>query len=135
MRIRLTPHQCERWKALDELGGRCVRCGITDKRCLEIEHKDGDGYLEVGRISGGPGSNARGMTASTIRKKRLSGELLVRFQAMCANCHAIKSFEKGEKRARGDSSRFDVWDCRRVVAPHADVAGDDIAAPTSLKTC
>src|SRR5438094_515100 len=27
-------------------GGKCVRCGFSDKRALQIDHVNGDGYIE-----------------------------------------------------------------------------------------
>jgi hypothetical protein len=67
------------------LGNACRNCGNNDRRVLQFDHIDNDGHLErpFGRASGG-GSYKRDLQ---IRKQPS------RFQILCANCHAIKTFE------------------------------------------
>jgi hypothetical protein len=73
------------------LGGKCIRCGVTDSRVLEIDHINGDGWKERGK-------NFRWQTylynsPGTLRNAM---ENLDRFQLLCANCHAIKTEEDSE---------------------------------------
>jgi hypothetical protein len=67
------------------LGDACRNCGNADRRVLELDHINNDGYLErpLGRANGG-GSYKRDLQ---VRKHP------AKFQILCANCHAIKTFE------------------------------------------
>lgn len=71
------------------LGSKCVRCGFTDKRALQIDHVNGGGQRE-----------RRALKNSKIRESRIILESLSRgeekYQLLCANCNWIKRFENGE---------------------------------------
>lgn len=76
-----------RLRVLEMLGDKCVRCGFTDKRALEIDHIHGGGGKELRRYS------------SSVYKQYLlrKGEGL---QLLCANCNRIKKHERHEFRKR-----------------------------------
>ena len=79
--------QERRWKIklqmIERLGGRCVRCGETDPRVLEINH-----------INGGGGKERHLAKAVLIvQGKRKTEDLDLR----CANCNLIYEFEQGRR--------------------------------------
>jgi 5-methylcytosine-specific restriction endonuclease McrA len=65
------------------LGGKCVRCGFTDTRALQVDH-----------IHGG-GQDDRKLSWPAFYRLVLEkrGE---RYQLLCANCNWIKKHEQGE---------------------------------------
>lgn len=73
-----------RAKVFKKLGNKCVKCGFTDKRALQIDHIFGGGYKEN-----------RGHSVSTNLKRVLRyGKK--RYQILCANCNWIKRHERKE---------------------------------------
>ena len=66
--------------------------GCTDKRCLQIDHRLGDGAVD--RKSGSQGSN------SFLR--RVLMDETNRYQLLCANCNWIKRKVNGEDNARNN---------------------------------
>lgn len=79
----------ERRKLIEAMGGKCVRCGFSDHRALQIDHVLGDGYSECV------------LTKSGYRGRSYSfGDILAdktgRYQLLCANCNWIKRYENGE---------------------------------------
>lgn len=84
-----------RLAAVEALGSKCVRCGFTDKRALQIDHIHGGGSKE---------RKERGFSVNFHRHVLLSflkGE--GKYQLLCANCNWIKRFENNEARGRIDS--------------------------------
>lgn len=80
-----------RMRTLGALGGRCVKCGFSDERALEIDHVDG---LECG---------SRNHRKTKVKYRAiLAGVIPLReVQILCANCHAIKTREeKAQDRAK-----------------------------------
>lgn len=73
----------ERHAAFRFLGGRCVRCGCEDWRCLQIDHIEGDGYRQ---------------THKRQDQRRAAKGDIEGLQLLCANCHAIKTHEVDSKR-------------------------------------
>lgn len=74
-----------RLRAIDALGGRCVRCGFdVDARALQIDHISGDGAKD--RVKKGTSYYYH------ILNNLGSG----RYQVLCANCNVIKRAEKQE---------------------------------------
>jgi len=76
-----------RSEVLTFLGNKCVRCGETDIRCLQVDHVNGGGVQELRRIRG----------ATYFRKvfqelKRGSKA----YQCLCANCNWRKRYEREE---------------------------------------
>lgn len=74
-----------RQAAIDKLGGCCVRCGFSDPRALQIDHKNGGGCKERTLL----GSNR------LIFKKIVDGQI-EEYQLLCANCNWIKRVENYE---------------------------------------
>jgi len=66
------------------LGDKCVKCGFSDKRALQVDHKDGSG------------ADAResGRTGIRLLEDVLSNP--EEYQILCANCNWIKRVENGE---------------------------------------
>lgn len=77
-----------KWKeaALDLLGGKCVRCYFSDKRALQFDHINGDGYLTNKSRNA---AHYKHIFKSVTNKEN-------RFQILCANCNWIKRFENNE---------------------------------------
>jgi predicted HNH restriction endonuclease len=67
--------------AIEALGGVCTWCGIDDYRVLEIDHVDGGGHRERSTTD-----------RITIWKAITDGTRRDEFQALCANCHRIKTY-------------------------------------------
>jgi hypothetical protein len=70
-------------EAIEALGGACVQCGNDDRRVLQIDHVDGDGHLDKC-----PG----GKRYWYVVLKDIAAGLVARYQLLCANCHAIKTW-------------------------------------------
>lgn len=69
--------------SLEYLGGKCQVCGNSDHRVLQFDHID-------------PTSKIAKVTTFFNRKNRtLLIEELKKCQLLCANCHAIKTYEEG----------------------------------------
>jgi 5-methylcytosine-specific restriction endonuclease McrA len=69
-------------KAVALLGGKCCRCGCDDIRCLEIDH--------IIPIRGD-----RSMYGDKLFRSIVNGGSTDNLQVLCANCHAIKTYEDG----------------------------------------
>ena len=72
-----------RQKALEILGGKCKNCDVTDFRCIQFDH-----IIPEYRGSHIPHSSqaiARQIVAGKLTDKQI--------QPLCANCHAIKTYE------------------------------------------
>lgn len=72
-----------RKQALDALGGKCVRCGEDDPIVLHLDHIAGDGGADKRKRS------------SWERLRAVPNEV-DRYQLLCANCHARKTYEAGD---------------------------------------
>lgn len=71
---------------IDRLGRKCVKCGFSDIRALQIDHKEGGGKKEINSFKG----NYRNYY------RMILGTNLERFQILCANCNWIKRYENNE---------------------------------------
>ena len=90
---KATPEQRGQWnrqaylnlraKAIAALGGKCLHCGFSDERALQIDHKNGGGGIELKSIG-----------ALKIYKAAKDGH--PDYQLLCANCNWIKRAEMGE---------------------------------------
>lgn len=81
--VELRRYREQRKKAIEKLGGKCVRCGFDDWRALQFDHVNG----------GGNRGGARGRVHYLRRLiDAVNGEL----QLLCANCNCIKRYECGE---------------------------------------
>jgi hypothetical protein len=75
-------------KVFTKLGNKCVRCGFSDPRALQIDHVHGGGMKELREIS-----------PSAYHKKVLA-DTEGNYQLLCANCNWIKKSENGESTRR-----------------------------------
>jgi len=73
---------------IEKLGGKCIRCGFSDKRALQIDHINGGGLREQKLIQ-----------TSGIHRKILHGS--DGYQLLCANCNSIKRWERPGKEGVG----------------------------------
>lgn len=69
--------------SLDLLGEKCCQCGITDSRVLQIDHIFNDGKVD------------RKDTRDTQVRLEKIIKYPEKYQLLCANCHAIKTYEFG----------------------------------------
>ena len=83
--IRKTRQYIERKeKVIQVLGGKCVKCGFTDIRALQVDHVNGNGHKE----------------SKTIGYYGIYGRILAGqiegYQLLCANCNWIKRYDNSE---------------------------------------
>lgn len=78
--------QKNRAAVIAHLGGLCVRCGFSDIRALQIDHVNGDGFMD-----------RRTRNAHTLYKA-VRTDTQGRYQLLCANCNWIKMHEQREYR-------------------------------------
>jgi hypothetical protein len=76
-----------RWEVLESLGGACLHCGLTDLRVLQIDHVFDDGYKHRKRGSGSYHTYLRGIADEVYAGSD-------RYQALCANCHVLKTWHR-----------------------------------------
>lgn len=74
---------------IEAMGGKCVRCGFSDKRALCIDHINGGGTQERNQF----GHNTQKYYVF-ILDNLPSGK----YQLLCANCNAIKEYEERERK-------------------------------------
>lgn len=75
-------------KVLDLLGHACVACGYDDIRALQIDHINGDGWVERRKRNGNKMNRGYGYP---FLKQVLEDPLVKqKFQILCANCNWIK---------------------------------------------
>lgn len=74
---------------IERLGGKCVKCGFSDIRALQIDHVRGGGNKEREEL----GSN-RAMYVKII--KEIEDGVVGNYQVLCANCNWIKKNENKE---------------------------------------
>lgn len=70
------------------LGNKCIRCGFSDPRALQIDHVHGKGLDERKQINSGS------RFYLIILNKIKSGSK--DYQLLCANCNCIKRHENNE---------------------------------------
>lgn len=82
----------ERITVINSFGGKCVHCGFSDMRALQIDHINGGGCKEK-----------RGWKSSDklyytyLLESFLNGEN--KYQLLCANCNWIKRYENNENKS------------------------------------
>lgn len=87
------------------LGGKCIRCGFSDKRALQIDHVHGGGRRHAGRKYGKKFTKhgthqAGGISNYVVYLNKILNEIKAGskdYQLLCANCNWIKKFEENEK--------------------------------------
>ena len=113
-RISVRSHYTEQKEALYKLlGSVCKHCGFSDKRALQIDHINGDGYLTNWR------SGAKHGRLRFAFKRLLSDpEISTKLQILCANCNWIKRVENKEYYTGKTGLQHPV-DSRGVTDRHA----------------
>ena len=76
----------------------CVKCGFSDERALQFDHWDGGGRKHRKSL---PSGSAYYRALKTMK----DSELITIFQVLCANCNAIKRYEK-ESRGWTNASSY-----------------------------
>lgn len=74
-----------RIKIFELLGNKCIRCGETDWRCLQVDHVNNDGYNERKKIRG-----SWAYYKHILEKIKLGSK---DYQLLCANCNWKKRYE------------------------------------------
>jgi hypothetical protein len=80
----------KRVAVLSALGDKCNRCGFSDTRALQIHHTVGS-YREDKKVFG---------TGAHYYRNVLKLISTGKYELLCANCHAIETFEQGSQRRR-----------------------------------
>ncbi len=78
----------QRKLAIDILGGKCIRCGFSDIRALQIDHIHGDGYADRKKKSHWRHQHKFITERPEEAKKK--------YQVLCANHNRIKAIENKE---------------------------------------
>ena len=65
------------------LGGKCIKCGFSDYRALQIDHLNGGGHKEI-----------RDLGHYQMYKRVYAHP--EDYQLLCANCNSIKRYENNE---------------------------------------
>lgn len=76
-------------KAFNVLGNKCIKCGFSDVRALQIDHINGGGFKE---------RKEKGAGGIVIYKRIISNKFNNLYQLLCANCNWIKRFNNNEQR-------------------------------------
>lgn len=76
-----------RFQVLEALGGRCVRCGFSDARALQVDHVHDDGYVD---------RKERGVSFQRLMYNAILAGEQDQYQLLCANCNWIKRWEATE---------------------------------------
>jgi len=79
----------KRTEALKLLGNKCIKCGFSDIRALQVDHINGGGSED--KKSKGRASYFNYVIKSVLKKEN-------KFQLLCANCNWIKRVENNEIR-------------------------------------
>ncbi len=79
-----------RMKAIEMLGGKCVKCGFSDERALQFDH-----------INGGGNKLRAGSSGYYVHmyKEIIAGTHIHPVQLLCANCNWIKRTDNNEMHA------------------------------------
>lgn len=83
IKSRHNSKQKKRMQLLQFLGGKCIKCGFSDSRALQVDHINGGGVKEYKKI---------GLSAMYKRVFEHRQD----YQILCANCNWIKRFENQE---------------------------------------
>lgn len=75
---------------IKKFGASCNRCGLSDKRALQIDHVKGNGARDRERFP----------HVKAYYRYLVSDGTKEDYQVLCANCNMIKKFENYEFRGR-----------------------------------
>jgi hypothetical protein len=78
----------KRLELISLLGGKCVRCGESDWRCLQVDHINGNGKIDRRKRAG-----SKAWTVYLIEKIKNGSK---DYQLLCANCNWKKKYENDE---------------------------------------
>lgn len=73
-------------KIITMLGAKCAKCGLDDRRTLEIDHINGNGRRERLEYGNWYSQLKYYLVNESIARQRL--------QVLCGNCHNIKTYEE-----------------------------------------
>jgi len=76
---------------LQKLGMKCIKCGFSDERILQIDHKEGGGLKEIKKFK-----TNYGMYKYYLDHPEL---IQLKLQTLCPNCNWIKRIELHENRS------------------------------------
>lgn len=76
-----------RQEVIKRLGKKCLKCGMDDFRCLQIDHIKNNGYEER--------QNVYWRTYYNSILKMSDEELKSSYQLLCANCNWIRKYDNG----------------------------------------
>lgn len=88
-----------RTKMVDILGGKCVRCGFSDPRALNIDHVNGDGFIDRKKKRINHEKLFRNLCESVAKKEN-------RYQLLCANCNWIKYYEEDRGKIKAHKGNY-----------------------------
>ena len=80
--FRMRAHRARK-KVIEALGGKCVKCGFSDWRALQIDHINGGGHRELKILT-------------RYKMYKLAAAFPKKYQLLCANCNWIKRYKNGE---------------------------------------
>jgi len=84
-----------RKKVIEALGNKCIKCGFSDYRALQIDHINGGGNKERKEMSFNQKFHNH-VLSSIIKDEK-------KYQLLCANCNWIKRVENKESKGRVDT--------------------------------
>lgn len=87
------PYQLDknRIKIISYLGGKCIKCGFTDIRALQLDHIHGHGNIITKH-----GANSGAIYHYYLSHPEQMEELTTMYQVLCSNCNWIKRYENNE---------------------------------------
>lgn len=80
-------YQVLRERTIQILGGKCIKCGFSNIKALQIDHINGGGNKDLNRTS------SSGYLHKVIRSFKNKEN---KYQLLCANCNQIKKVENNE---------------------------------------
>lgn len=108
----------ERRKAMRYFNTMCVRCANSDYRYLQFDHKNSDGCDETHPTKPGKKLTGRHLRQAVI-DAMYEGNLMEKYQLLCANCNWIKRWENAED---GRETFYKTKTSRRIdVNPQIDL--------------
>ena len=84
---QLRAYHTTKQELYDLLGNKCIRCGFSDRRALQIDHINGGGVKERKTL------NIKDYCRVVLKSIKNNEN---KYQLLCANCNWIKRFENKE---------------------------------------